>query len=80
MFLLGITSCFLPLQYSPDDLHRDTEFLFNIVLLDPEFEGLLPKLSHSTAVKAVAETMDVLHSTQAPQVQWVARLLPYTTR
>ena len=41
-----------------------------MVLCDPEFEGLLPKLSHSSAVEAVVKTMDVLHNAPAPQVQW----------
>ena len=44
--------------------------MFDLVLRDPEFEGLLPNLSQSAAVQAVAEAMRVLHSAPAPQVQW----------
>ena len=58
------------LQYSLDELRRDTDSLFDLVLCDPQFNGLLPSLSHSSAVQAVAEGMRVLHSAPAPQVQW----------
>ena len=58
------------LQYSLDELHRDTDSLFDLVLCDQQFEGLLPSLSHSSAVQAMAEAMRVLHSAPAPQVQW----------
>ena len=58
------------LQNSLDELHLDTKSLFELVLSDPQFEGLLPNLSHSAAVQAVAEAMRVLHSAPAPQVQW----------
>ena len=58
------------LQYSLDELHLDTESLFELVISDPQFEGLLPNLSHSAAVQAVAEAMRVLHNAPAPQVQW----------
>ena len=58
------------LQYSLDELHRDTDSLFDLVLCDQQFEGLLPSLSHSSAVQAVAEAMRVLHSAPAPQVPW----------
>ena len=58
-----------PSQYSIDEVRLDTDSLFDLVLLDPEFEGLLPNLSHSAAVQAVAEAMRVLHSAPALQVQ-----------
>ena len=44
--------------------------MFDLVLRDPEFEDLLPNLSHSAAVQVVAEARRVLHSAPAPQVQW----------
>ena len=44
--------------------------VFDLVLKDPEFEDLLPNLSHSATVQAVAEAMRVLHSAPAPQVLW----------
>ena len=59
-----------PLQCTSDELHLDTDCLFDMVLCDPEFEGLFPNLSHSSAVEAVVKTMDVLHNAPAPQVQW----------
>ena len=59
------------LQYSLDELHLDTESLFELVLCDPQFEELLPNLSHSTATQAVAEAMRVLHTAPALQVQWL---------
>ena len=65
-----MTACLPPLQYSLDELYLDTDCLFDLVLRDPEFEGLLPNLSHSAAVEAVAEAMKVLHSAPAPKVQW----------
>ena len=58
------------LQYSLDELHWDADSLFDLVLCDQQFEDLLPSLSHSSAVQAVAEAMRVLHSAPAPQVQW----------
>ena len=58
-----------PLQYSIDELQLDTHCLFDLVLMDSEFEGLLSNLSHSAAMQAVAEAMGVLHSAPAPQVQ-----------
>ena len=63
-----MTICLLPLQYSLDELHLDTECLFDLVLSDPEFEGLISSnLSHSAAV---AEAMRVLHTAPAHQVLW----------
>ena len=59
------------MQYSDDELHLDTDSLFDLVLMDTEFKGLLPNLFHSAAVQAVAEAMRVLHSTPAPQVQYI---------
>ena len=57
------------LQYSLEELHLDTDCLFGLVLSDPEFEGLLPNLSHYGALQAVAEAMRVLCTAPAPQVQ-----------
>ena len=59
------------LQYSLDELCRDTDSLFKLVLSDPQFEGILPNLSHSTATEAVPEAVGVLCSAPAPQVHWV---------
>ena len=64
-----MTTCLPPLQCSIDELQLDTHCLFDLVLSDPEFEGLFPNLSQSAAVQAVAEAMRVLHSAPAPQVQ-----------
>ena len=63
-----MTSCLPPLQYSLDELRLDTNCLFDLVLSDPEFEGLLPNLSRSAAVQAVEEAMQVLHTAPPPQV------------
>ena len=59
------------LQYFLEELHLDTNCLFDLVLGDQQFEGLLPSLSHFTATQAVAEAMRVLHSAAVPQVLWV---------
>ena len=63
-----MTSGFPPLQHSLEELHLDTDSLFDPVLNDPEFEGLISNLSHPSAVQAVAEAMRTLHSAPAPQV------------
>ena len=65
-----MTICLPPLQYSIGELHLDSKCVFDLVLRDPEFEDLLPNLSHSAAVQAVAEAMRVLHSVPAHQVHW----------
>ena len=70
-----MTTCFPSLQYSIDELYLDTDCLFDLVLSDPELEGLLPNLSHSAAVEAVEEAMRVLHSAPAPQVQWAGIII-----
>ena len=67
-FLLLMTGCLPPLQHPLDEFHLDTDCLFELVLSDPEFDGLLPNLSHSGAVQAVAEAMQVLHSAPGPEV------------
>jgi len=59
------------LQYSLDELRQDIDYLFKLVLSDQQFEGLLPSLSHSTTVQAVAEAIRVVCSAPAPQVHWV---------
>ena len=64
-----MTICLPSLQYSAGELHLDSKYVFDLVLRDPEFEDLLPKLSHSAVVQAVDEAMRVLHSAPAPQVQ-----------
>ena len=69
IILQWMTTCLPPLQYSIDELKLDAHCLFDLVLMGPEFDGLLPNLSHSTAVQAVVEAMKVLHSAPAPQVQ-----------
>ena len=58
------------LQFSIDELHLDAICLFDLVLCDAEFKSLLPNLSQSAAVQAVAEGIKVLHSAPAPQVMW----------
>ena len=57
------------LQYSIEELHLDTDCLFGLVLSDPEFEGLLPGLTHYAAQQAVAEAMRVLYTALAPNPQ-----------
>ena len=47
----------------------DTDCLFGLVLSDPEFEGLLPGLTHYGAQQAVAEAMKVLYTALAPNPQ-----------
>ena len=59
---------YLFLQYFLEELHLETNCLFELVLSDPHFEDLLPNFSHFTATQAVAEAMRVLHSAPAPQV------------
>ena len=63
-----LTSSLPSLQHPLDELHLDTDCLFELVLSDPEFDGLLPNLSYSAAVQAVSEAMSVLHSAPALQV------------
>ena len=69
----------------------DTDCLFGLVLSDPEFEGLLPGLTHYAVQQAVAEAMRVLYTAPAPnpQVQCTGKMsvhasststiLPYST-
>ena len=66
------------LQYSLDELHLDSDSLFKLVLSDPQFEGLLPNLSHVAATQAMAEAMSVLHTAPAPQVLWTRVLVGIT--
>ena len=70
---------FLPsLQYSLDELCLDTKCLFDLVLSDPEFDGLLPNISHSAAMQAVEEAMRVLLVAPAPQVLLANLILQYS--
>lgn len=45
----------------------DTAHVFNLIVCDPKFEGLLQNLTHQEAMQAVAEAFNLLHSAPAPQ-------------
>ena len=62
VLLLCITNCLSLMQCSSDELQLDTDSLFTLVCSDPEFEGLIPNLSHSAVVQAVREAIQVLYT------------------
>ena len=59
------------MQCSSEELQLDIDSLFTLVCSDPEFEGLLPNLSHSAVVQAVREAINVLYTAPAHQVCYV---------
>ena len=64
-----MTTCLSPLQCCVDDeLHLDTDCIFELVLSDPKFDGLLSNLSNSGALQVVTEAMRELYNAPAPQV------------
>ena len=50
-----------------DEIFLDAHHIFNLVRSDPEFDGLIPTLTHAQAVGAIAEAMRMLHTAPAPQ-------------
>ena len=71
VFLLYIKNCLSFMQCSSEELQLDIDSLFTLVCSDPEFEGLLPNLSHSAVVQAVREAINVLYTAPAHQVCYV---------
>lgn len=71
VFLLYIKNCLSFMQCSSEELQLDIDSLFTLVCSDPEFEGLLPNLSHSAVVQAVREAINVLYTVPAHQVWYV---------
>ena len=63
-----MTTCLPPLQCCVDELHLDTYCIFELVLNDPKFEGLLPSLSNSEALQVMTEAMGEVYNAPAPQV------------
>ena len=64
-----MTTCLSPLQCCVDDeLCLDTDCIFELVLSDPKFDGLLSNLSNSVALQVVTEAMRGLYNAPAPQV------------
>lgn len=63
-----LTTCLSPLQCCVDELPLDTECIFELVLSDPKFDGLLSNLSNSEALQVVTEAMRELYNAPAPQV------------
>ena len=60
IILQWMTTRLPPLQYSIDELQLDTHCLFDLVLMDSEFEGLLSNLSQSAVEQTVVKVMRVL--------------------
>ena len=63
-----MTTCLPSLQCCVDELHLDTDCIFELVLNDPKFEGLLPSLSNSEALQVMTEVMGEIYNAPAPQV------------
>ena len=63
-----MTTCLSSLQCCVEELHLDTDCIFELVLNDPKFEGLLPNLSNSEALQVVTEAMEEIYNAPAPQV------------
>lgn len=49
------------------ELEHEAEHLFDIVLHDPEFDGLMPDLNHNGAYQAVVDSINMLHTAPSPE-------------
>jgi hypothetical protein len=45
----------------------DTAHVFNLIVCDPKFEGVLQNLTHQDAMQAVTEAFNLLYSAPGPQ-------------
>ena len=48
-------------QCAKDEFRLDVDSVFEVVLLDPQFKGLMRSMSLSSAAKAIPEAFNVLH-------------------
>ena len=49
-----------------DELRMDTAHIFNLIMCDPKYEGLLQTLTHHDAMQAVTEALNLLHVAPGP--------------
>ena len=54
------------MQYCEDEFNLDVESIFDLVLHDPKFKGLMKDLTHHEAALAVQAAIGVLHSNVVP--------------
>ena len=60
LFLFQVNAC---------ELELDADTLFNIVLSDPVFEGLMEQLDHQSVRQAVVDAVNTLHTASKPEDQ-----------
>ena len=66
MIIIIIIIISFNLQFSPEELESDAKHVFSIVLLDPEFEGLMGELTHHRATDAVYEALATIQRAPEP--------------
>ena len=52
---------YISLQYTEDEFKLDTEAVFELVLRDPKFKGVMTNMTHDIAAQAIPEAINVLH-------------------
>ncbi len=57
------------LQYPKSEMEMDAAHVFNLIVPNPKFEGLLRNLRHSEAMQAVTDAFNLLHSAPGSQVK-----------
>ena len=57
---------FISMQCTVEEFNLDVDAIFDLVLLDPKFEGLIQNITHLSAAEAIQEAMNILHSNIAP--------------
>ena len=55
----------MSIQYTEDDFKLDVDAVFELVLQDPKFKGLMQDMTHNAASLAIPEAMNVLHKAVA---------------
>ena len=65
-FTEAVYLCFPIQQYTEEEFSLDVNALFNLVLLDPKFKGLMHSMTHLSAAQAIPEAIKVLHSDIGP--------------
>lgn len=53
-------------QYTEDEFKLDVDAIFELVLQDPKFKGLMQTINHNTAAHTIPEAINVLHSPVLP--------------
>ncbi len=56
----------MSIQYTEDDFKLDVDAVFELVLQDPKFKGLMQDMTHNAASLAIPEAMNVLHKAVTP--------------